>query len=127
MQIAHIALWTTRLEQMRSFYVTYFGGESSEKYVNPGKGFESYFIRFGHSAALEIMSRTDITSPATKECTGFCHVAFNAGTVEAVHGLTRRLREDGFRVFSEPRTTGDGFFESVIGDPDGNREYRRGR
>ena len=67
MQIAHIALWTTRLEQMRSFYVTYFGGESSEKYVNPGKGFESYFIRFGHSAALEIMSRTDITSPATKE------------------------------------------------------------
>ena len=39
MQIAHIALWTTRLEQMRSFYVTYFGGESSEKYVNPGKGF----------------------------------------------------------------------------------------
>jgi catechol 2,3-dioxygenase-like lactoylglutathione lyase family enzyme len=106
---------------MRSFYVTYFGGESSEKYVNPGKGFESYFIRFGHSAALEIMSRTDITSPATKECTGFCHVAFNAGTVEAVHGLTRRLREDGFRVFSEPRTTGDGFFESVIGDPDGNR------
>ena len=121
MQIAHIALWTTRLEQTRSFYVTYFGGESSEKYVNPGKGFESYFIRFGHSAALEIMSRTDITSPATKECTGFCHVAFNAGTVEAVHGLTRRLREDGFRVFSEPRTTGDGFFESVIGDPDGNR------
>lgn len=121
MQIAHIALWTTRLEQMRSFYVTYFGGESSEKYVNPGKGFESYFIRFGHSAALEIMSRTDITSPAIKECTGFCHVAFNAGTVEAVHGLTRRLREDGFRVFSEPRTTGDGFFESVIGDPDGNR------
>lgn len=121
MQIAHIALWTTRLEQMRSFYVTYFGGESSEKYVNPGKGFESYFIRFGHSAALEIMSRTDITSPATKECTGFCHVAFNAGTVEEVHGLTRRLREDGFHVFSEPRTTGDGFFESVIGDPDGNR------
>ena len=121
MQIAHIALWTTRLEQMRSFYVTYFGGASSEKYVNPGKGFESYFIRFGHSAALEIMSRTDITSPATKECTGFCHVAFNAGTVEEVHGLTRRLREDGFRVFSEPRTTGDGFFESVIGDPDGNR------
>ena len=121
MQIAHIALWTTRLEQMRSFYVPYFGGESSEKYVNPGKGFESYFIRFGHSAALEIMSRTDITSPATKECTGVCHVAFNAGTVEAVHGLTRRLREAGFRVFSEPRTTGDGFFESVIGDPDGNR------
>ena len=121
MQIAHIALWTTRLEQMRSFYVTYFGGESSEKYVNPGKGFESYFIRFGHSAALEIMSRTDITSPATKVCTRFCLVAFNAGTVEAVHGLTRRLREDGCRVFSERRTTGDGFFESVIGDPDGNR------
>ena len=79
MQIAHIALWTTRLEQMRSFYVTYFGGESSEKYVNPGKGFESYFIRFGHSAALEIMSRTDITSPATKRMYRFCHVASKRG------------------------------------------------
>ena len=48
MQIAHIAVWTTRLEKLRNFYVTYFGGESSDKYVNPGKGVESYFVRFGH-------------------------------------------------------------------------------
>ena len=60
MQIAHIAVWTTRLEELRNFYVTYFGGESSDKYVNPGKGVESYFVRFGHSAALELIRRTDI-------------------------------------------------------------------
>ena len=109
MQIAHIAVWTTRLEELRNFYVTYFGGESSDKYVNPGKGVESYFVRFGHSAALELIRRTD-----------FCHIAFNAGSVAAVYELTERLRTDGYSIISEPRTTGDGFFESVIGDPDGN-------
>lgn len=56
MQIAHIAVWTTRLEELRNFYVTYFGGESSDKYVNPGKGVESYFVRFGHSAAVALIS-----------------------------------------------------------------------
>lgn len=120
MQIAHIAVWTTRLEELRNFYVTYFGGESSDKYVNPGKGVESYFVRFGHSAALELIRRTDIIAAADHEHTGFCHIAFNAGSVAAVYELTERLRTDGYPIISEPRTTGDGFFESVIGDPDGN-------
>lgn len=56
MHISHIAIWTTRLEELRNFYITYFNGTSNEKYINPKKGFESYFISFDQGfASLEIM------------------------------------------------------------------------
>ena len=35
--------------------------------------------------------------------------------------LTARLRADDYRVLDGPRTTGDGYYESVVLDPDGNR------
>ena len=41
--------------------------------------------------------------------------------VATLLGLTERLRAAGCTVAGEPRTTGDGYFESVILDPDGNR------
>ena len=44
--VAHIALWTNRLEELRDFYVRYFDGESGPVYRNPAKGFESFFVRF---------------------------------------------------------------------------------
>ena len=34
--------------------------------------------------------------------------------------LTDRLRQDGYSVSGEPRVTGDGCYESVILDPEGN-------
>ncbi|MEM1258249.1 MAG: VOC family protein, partial [Bacteroidota bacterium] len=30
-------------------------------------------------------------------------------------------RKDGYTVLGEPRTTGDGYYESVVLDPEGNR------
>ena len=66
MEIAHIALWTNRLEELRDFYTRYFNGRSNEKYVNPNKGFESYFIRFDDGCALELMCCKDI-QPRTPE------------------------------------------------------------
>ena len=67
MYIHHIALWTTQLEELRQFYITYFNGTSNEKYVNPAKGFESYLISFdGGGALIEMMRKTDVTSPADK-------------------------------------------------------------
>ncbi len=30
------------------------------------------------------------------------------------------FRENGYTVLGEPRTTGDGFYEGAIADPDGN-------
>ena len=39
---------------------------------------------------------------------------------DSMPALRERLRNDGYRIVGEPRTTGDGFYESVIADPDGN-------
>ena len=41
MKLHHIAIWTFRLEELKEFYVRFFGGKSNEKYINPKKGFES--------------------------------------------------------------------------------------
>lgn len=120
MKIGHVALWTDRLEEVRSFYVRYFGGESSEKYVNAKKGFQSYFIRFAGETSLEVMSRTDVSGRSDSEKLGLCHFSFTIGTRDQVDALTERFRTDGYRVLSEPRLTGDGFYESAIADPDGN-------
>lgn len=52
MHIHHIALWTTRLEELKDFYITYFKGTGNEKYINPLKGFESYLVSFNDESAL---------------------------------------------------------------------------
>ena len=57
MKLHHIAIWTFRLEELKDFYVRFLGGTSNEKYINPKKGFESYFISFDEGPTLELMSR----------------------------------------------------------------------
>ena len=120
MKIAHLALWTLHLEELRAFYIRYFDGVSNDKYTNPAKGFESYIIRFGEGCALELMRLSDISRKAERPHTGYCHMAFECAGREEVDTRTERLRNDGYRIVGEPRTTGDGFYESVIADPDGN-------
>ena len=44
MKLHHIAIRTSQLEELKEFYIRFLGGKSNEKYVNPKKGFESYFI-----------------------------------------------------------------------------------
>ena len=122
MNIAHIAIWTKDLEAMKNFYTKYFNGESNEKYTNPTKGFESYFIRFESGAHLELMRKQLVDKPLeTEDRLGITHIAFKLGSKDAVLSLTETLRSDGFRIVGEPRTTGDGYFESVILDVEGNR------
>jgi lactoylglutathione lyase len=48
------------------------------------------------------------------------HLAFSTGSKEKVDALTERLRNDGFEIIGAPRTTGDGYYESVILDPENN-------
>ncbi|EAC4364438.1 glyoxalase/bleomycin resistance/extradiol dioxygenase family protein [Listeria monocytogenes] len=121
MKIEHVALWTTNLEQMKQFYVTYFGATANDLYENKKKGFTSYFLTFEDGARLEIMSRTDVTGKTTGENLGWAHIAISTGTKEAVDELTEKLRQDGFAIAGEPRMTGDGYYESVVLDPEGNR------
>ena len=49
-------------------------------------------------------------------------LALDAAAEEAaVDELTHRLARDGYERLSGPRRTGDGYYESVILDPEGNR------
>jgi lactoylglutathione lyase len=117
-------LWTDDLERMKAFYTRYFDGKAGDRYANPKNHFESYFIVFEDGARLEIMKMPSVltnTFEKGKQYLGFVHVAFSVGNRETVDSLTERIRQDGYEVISEPRTTGDGYYESCILDPDGNR------
>ena len=124
MRIEHVAIWTHDLERLRNFYETYFAGRANTKYVNPRKQFESYFLTFANGARLELMQMPGVPlskNDVEQQFTGYIHIAFSAGSQEAVDALTDRLRRDGYRVLDGPRTTGDGYYESVVLDPDENR------
>ena len=122
MKLHHIAIWTYKLEELRDFYTRYFNGKSNQKYANSAKGFESYFIAFDGETSLELMSRTDVQNlPIEENRLGLTHMAFTFGSREEVLQQTERLRADGYAIAGEPRTSGDGYFESVVLDPDGNR------
>ena len=125
MRIGHVAIWTTDLERLRSFYETYFQAEASNKYINPEKWFESYFLSFPSGGTrLELMRMPtvrELPNEAEGCFTGYTHLAVSVGSKEQVDTMTARLREDGFRVVDGPRHTGDGYYESCILDPDGNR------
>jgi lactoylglutathione lyase len=122
MTIAHVALWTGQLERSREFYAHWFGGVAGANYTNAAKGFSSYFLRFESGAALELMQRSGIAPRAgDAEHLGYAHLAFATGGESAVRDLTERMRAAGVPVLGEPRWTGDGYYESVVTDPDGNR------
>jgi lactoylglutathione lyase len=122
MTIEHVALWTADLERARCFYEVYFGATAGARYHNPTKAFTSYFLRFASGARLELMHRPDLLgAPAhAVPAMGYAHLAFATGSRAAVDSLTERLRAAGHPVLGEPRTTGDGYYESVVADPDGN-------
>lgn len=124
MKIDHIAIWTDNLERLRSFYVKYFNGIVGEKYVNTEKGFESYFLQFREGARLELMSKENIPNSkndSIEQFTGIIHIAFSAGSKNAVQELAKQLETEGYEIVKQPRMTKDGYFQCIILDPDGNR------
>ncbi|MFN8356457.1 MAG: VOC family protein [Spirosomataceae bacterium] len=121
MKIEHIALWTNQLEELKAFYTRYFQAKANQRYHNPTKEFYSYFLSFDSGARLEIMSKPQVEESFKSGLqVGLTHLAFSVGSVQAVDEMTMRLRENGIRIIGEPRWTGDGYYESVIADPDGN-------
>jgi lactoylglutathione lyase len=124
MRIEHIAIWTHDLERLKTFYETYFSGRAGTKYVNPQKNFESYFLEFEGGARLELMRKPEIpltTNDRYQQFTGIVHFAISVGSKEKVDQLAEKIKQDGFELLDGPRTTGDGYYECVILDPDGNR------
>lgn len=121
MKIEHVALYVKDLEGARNFFEKYFGAKSGALYHNRTSGFKSYFLTFDGGARLEIMTRPEIQNDEKNPLSaGYAHVAFSVGSKAAVDALTEKLKVDGYKVVSRPRTTGDGYYESCIVGIEGN-------
>ncbi len=121
MYIEHLAIWTADLELMKAFYTSYFRCTARQRYENHQKRFTSYFLTFPGGARLELMHRPGMPYLNPEETTGLAHFAIHVGTGKDVDRLAQRFQHDGYRVLSPPRFTGDGYYECVILDPEGNR------
>jgi lactoylglutathione lyase len=121
MRIDHVAVWTGDIERLRAFYARYFHATAGAMYENPVKRFHSYFLTFTSGARLEIMQRPALAAASEQPAQGYAHLAIAVGSEAAVDALAARLREDGYPLVDGPRRTGDGYYEAVVLDPDGNR------
>lgn len=122
MRIEHIAIYVQNLEAARDFYCKYFGAQSNQGYHNHLTDFRSYFLTFEDGSRLELMTKPELNDTGDLlNRFGYAHISFSVGSKEAVDQLTEMLRADGFPVISGPRTTGDGYYESCILDPEGNQ------
>jgi lactoylglutathione lyase len=123
--IDHVAIWTTRLEMLKDYYVKYFNGHPDKKYLNREKQFESYFVSFDSGARLELMQMPGIpenlNDPADKQHLGIIHISFGIGNMDLVNAKCDELKKAGFRILRGPRKTGDGYWEFETLDPDNNR------
>ena len=125
MKIEHIAIWAKDIDKVCEFYRKYFGGNIQPLYHNPTKQFTSRFVTFEDGARLEVMNNPNVGTLTESmfhvEHLGIAHISFSVGSKEKVDLLTKKMSEDGVTIVGEPRTTGDGYYESVVLDPEGNR------
>jgi lactoylglutathione lyase len=82
-------------------------------YSSSTRDFCSYFLSLGSGARLELMK-----SPG--ESPRAAHLAASVGSREAVDHLIKKMQESGVQIVSPPRVTGDGYYEAVIADSEGN-------
>jgi lactoylglutathione lyase len=123
-RIEHVALWARDIDAVCSFYAEYFGAQIGARYENARTGFSSRFLRFATGARIEVMTVTQqvfVDAPAGTPRLGFAHVALSVGSQAEVDATTERIRHAGLTVVDGPRRTGDGYYESVVLDPEGNR------
>lgn len=122
-RIDHIAIWCDSIELLRDFYTRYFDCRSGALYRNERKGYASYFLTFeGGGARIELMHRTDISAcpPVRGMTKGLAHLCLTVGSRADVDAMVERLRRDGHIIAGECRTTGDGYYEAIVLDPEGN-------
>ena len=126
-RIAHAAVWARGeegLERLRDFYERHFGARAGRRYESANRpGFVSYFLAFpGDDGAvwLELMTAPDLVAPSDGDAVGYAHLALSLGSRAAVDEAAARLVDAGVPLVSAPRVTGDGYYEAVVRDPEGN-------
>jgi lactoylglutathione lyase len=122
MRIEHVAIYVDDLEAMKAFYMRHFKAKANDKYHNPKTGLQTYFLSFESGARLELMQRPNaIDMEKSLLRKGLTHLAFALDSRQAVDDLSQRLVEAGCQRISGPRVTGDGYYESLILDPESNQ------
>ncbi|HXW10191.1 MAG TPA: VOC family protein [Steroidobacteraceae bacterium] len=123
-RIEHVALWARDLELLCLFYARAFDATVGPLYENQAKGFKSRFLSFESGARIEVMATSQLQpvqhAPGAQRM-GLTHLAFSLGSEAAVDRLTEKLTREGAVLLDGPRLTGDGYYESVVLDPEGNR------
>ena len=114
MHIEHVAAYVKDLEVAKKFFEKYFNAKSNKMYHNPEKNFKSYFLSFEDGVRLEIMNKPELEAQKSLNHIGFIHLAISVGSEEKVVELTEKMKSDGYKILSEPRRTGDGYFESCV-------------
>ncbi|CDZ26730.1 YyaH protein [Neorhizobium galegae bv. officinalis] len=120
MKLAHVALWTTDLDRLVAFFEDMFAATASPLYESRRRiGFFSKFLTLSEGATIEIMSGPWIAPETPGERAGYAHMAISLGSRQAVDDMAAKAAAMGILV-SPARMTGDGFYEAVVSDPDGN-------
>lgn len=120
MRIAHVALWTADLNRLCRFWAETFGAVVGDLYESARRpGFCSRFLTLKGGPSIEVMQGPWIASQAMEERQGYAHLALSLGSREAVDAMAMRAAASGILI-SPARMTGDGFYEAVLRDPDGN-------
>ncbi len=121
MRIAHVALWTTDLDRLCRFWAETFGAIAGDLYESARRpGFSSRFLYLKDGPSVEVMQGPWIRGQEEQsERQGYAHLALSLGSREAVDALAAKAAAAGI-LLSPARMTGDGFYEAVLSDPDGN-------
>jgi lactoylglutathione lyase len=112
-KIEHAASWVSDLERACAFYERWFQATKGQKYTSTRRPFTSYFLSLAGGARLELMA-----SPG--EAPRMAHLAISMGSREAVDQLIEEMRVAGVPIVNGPRVTGDGYYEAVVADSEGN-------
>jgi lactoylglutathione lyase len=123
-RLEHVAMWVHDLDRVCAFYAEHFNAKVDDLYENPRKGFRSRFITFDDGARIEVMTTSKLAptefAPGAHRM-GLAHLAIALGSKDVVDVITARLKALGVPVLDGPRRTGDGYYESVVLDPEGTQ------
>lgn len=117
-RVAHLGIYVDNLDTMSRFYSQFFGAVIGKKYHNPDKKFTSCFLSFPSGIKIELMHVTGRKADSIKNQWG--HIAVSLKGRSEVDEFIQNIKNKGIEIISAPRVTGDGYYESIISDPEGN-------
>ena len=107
-------------EKMRAFFRFLTSAVFHVKQLQTEEAAGNSFTDISEVQQVGSEGANTIAKPDTQHL-GFTHLSFSVGSKEEVDRLTQQMSSEGIPVVGQPRTTGDGYYESVVLDPEVNR------